>query len=113
MLLAPIVEIFCDGDDFYKNHIKNPTSKKLSMPPGKRQRKTEMSESEMMTIVILFHLNHYRTFKDFYCDCILSQFSIEFPNAFGYSCFVALMPRLLDFSKIARYKISIEIFTIF
>ena len=96
MLLAPIVEIFCDVDDFYKNHTKLTTNKKLPMHSGKRQRKTEMSEGEMMTIMILFHLSHYRTFKDFYFDCILGQFRTEFPKAVSYPRFVALMPRLLE-----------------
>lgn len=71
------------------------SGKKLPLPPGKRQRKTEMSEGEMMTIMILFHLSHYRTFKDFYCDCILGQFRTDFPKAVSYPRFVALMP---DFS---------------
>ena len=104
MLLAPIVEIFCDVDDFYKNHIKQTANKKLPMPPGKRQRKTEISEGEMMTIMILFHLSHYRTFKDFYCDCILNQFRTEFPKAVSYPRFVALMPRLLE--PLAAYVFS-------
>jgi len=96
MLLAPIVEIFCDVDDFYKKHIEQTVGKKLPLSPGKRQRKTEMSEGEMMTIMILFHLSHYRTFKDFYCDCILAQFRTAFPTAVSYPRFVALMPRLLE-----------------
>ena len=96
MLLAPIVEIFCDVDDFYKKHIEKSSGKKLPMLAGKRQRRTEMSEGEMMTIMILFHLSHYRTLKDFYCDCILGQFRTEFPKAVSYPRFVALMPRLLE-----------------
>ena len=96
MLLAPVVEIFCDVDDFYKEHMEQTMGKKLPILPGKRQRKTEMSEGEMMTIMILFHLSHYRTFKDFYCDCILVQFRTAFPKAISYPRFVALMPRLLE-----------------
>lgn len=96
MLLAPIVEIFSDVDDFCKKYRGQAVYKKLPMPPGKRQRKTGMSEGEMMTIMILFHLSHYRTFKDFYCDCILNQFRTEFPKAVSYPRFVALMPRLLE-----------------
>lgn len=96
MILAPIVEIFCDIDDFYKSHVKQLAAKSLPLPKGKRQRKTEMSESEMMTIMILFHLSHYRTFKDFYLDCILDQLSVYFPKAVSYPRFVALMPRMLE-----------------
>src|SRR5579871_1119281 len=96
MLLAPMVEIFCDIDDFYKKHVKQPLIKKLPTLSGKRNRKTTMSESEMMTVMILFHLSHYRTFKDFYCDCIHGQLRNEFPKAVSYPRFVSLMPRLLE-----------------
>lgn len=104
MLLAPIVEIFCDIDEFYKNHVKKSASKKFPLPKGKRQRKTELSESEMMTILILFHLSHYRTFKNFYIDCVLGQLSREFPKAVSYPRFVALMPRLL--APLTAYVLS-------
>ena len=104
MLLAPIVEIFCDIDEFYKNHIKESRNKTLPLPKGKRQRKTELSESEMMTIMILFHLSHYRTFKDFYMDCVLGQLSQEFPKAVSYPRFVTLMPRLL--APLTAYVLS-------
>jgi hypothetical protein len=96
MLLTPIVEIFCDIDDFCKTHVTQNTAKALPSPNKKRQRKTEMSESEIMTILILFHLSHYRTFKDFYLDCVLQQLSGYFPNAVSYPRFVALMPRVLE-----------------
>lgn len=95
MLLAPIVEIFCDIDDFHKEYMKKFSKIALEPQKGKRQRKTEMSESEMITIMIFFHLSHYRTFKDFYKDCVLSQLSCYFPKAVSYPRFVALMPRIL------------------
>jgi hypothetical protein len=104
MLLAPIVEIFCDIDEFYKNYAKEFANKLLPLPKGRRQRKTELSESEMVTIMILFHLSHYRTFKDFYMDCVLGQLSREFPKAVSYPRFVALMPRLL--APLTAYVLS-------
>ena len=104
MILAPIVEIFCDIDEFYKNHVKKSAARLLPLPKGKRQRKTALSESEMMTILVLFHLSHYRTFKDFYIDCVLGQLSREFPKAVSYARFVALMPRLL--SPLTAYVLS-------
>lgn len=104
MLLAPIVEIFCDIDDFYKQYITNSANKALPLPAGKRNRKTEMSESEMMTIMILFHLSHYRTFKDFYLDCVVGQLYSYFPHVVSYPRFVALMPRLL--APLTAYALS-------
>jgi IS5 family transposase len=96
MLLAPIVEIFCDIDDFYKSHAQQFAAKALPLVKGKRCRKTDMSESEMMTLMILFHVSHYRTFKDFYIDCVLGSLTDCFPKAVSYPRFVALMPRLLE-----------------
>lgn len=104
MLLAPIVEIFCDIDDFYKKHLTEFATKALPSLEKTRDRKTQMSESEMMTIMILFHLSHYRTFKAFYLDCVLQQLSDYFPTAVSYPRFVALMPRMLV--PIASYVLS-------
>ncbi len=99
-----MVEIFCDIDEFYKNYAKEFTTKAFPLLKGKRQRKTELSESEMMTIMVLFHLSHYRTFKDFYRDCVLGQLYREFPKAVSYPRFVALMPRLL--APLTKYVLS-------
>ena len=104
MLLAPIVEIFCDIDDFYKSYAQQFATKALPLTKKKRRRKTDMSESEMMTIMILFHLSHYRTFKDFYFDCIVGQFSSDFPKAVSYPRFVALMPRILILDVLVFYS---------
>jgi len=104
MLLTPIVEIFCDIDDFYKSYVKQFAGKILPRKIGKRQRKTEMSESEIMTVVTLFHLSHYRRFKDFYLDCILGQLSSCFPKVVSYPRFVALIPRIL--TPLTAYVLS-------
>ena len=104
MLLAPIVEIFCDIDEFCKSHVKELANKLFPLPQGKRQRKTELSESEMMTIMIVFHLSHYRTFKDFYVNCVLGQLYREFPKAVSYPRFIALMPRML--APLTAYVLS-------
>nr|WP_115712699.1 hypothetical protein [Legionella sainthelensi] len=69
-MLAPAVEIFCDIDDFCKQWFKETFPYLLPTPNRKRQRACKMSASEIMTIVILFHLSHYRTFKDYYVDCV-------------------------------------------
>jgi hypothetical protein len=35
-----------------------------------RLRATQMHQSEMMTIMILFHESHYRTFKAYYTEYV-------------------------------------------
>ena len=65
MLLAPIVEIFCDIDDFCKHHQPNTPLKLLEVDGVKRRnRRTQMSMSEIMTVLVLFHLSHYRGYID-------------------------------------------------
>ncbi len=93
MILAPITSIFCDIDDLYKQYLTH--AKTLPKKKGSRERKTQMSISEMMTIVVLFHLSHYRTFKAFYLECVLEDLSSYFPYAVSYPRFIALMPRVL------------------
>src|SRR3990167_2483943 len=81
-MLAPVTEIFCDIDDFCKDYLKNQSSFLLPNPERKRDREMQMSLSEIGTIIVLFQMSHYRTFKDFYYGCIL-------PDALSYTRFVA------------------------
>lgn len=97
MLLAPIVEIFCNIDDFCNNYSKKENQKYLPQSHKKsRNRATALTESELITILVLFHLSHYRTFKDFYISCVLEDLSIYFPRAVSYPRFVSLTGRVLE-----------------
>lgn len=69
-MLAPVTEIFCDIDDFCKQYLKQNSVYLLPNPNRKRDRESQMSMSEIMTIVVLFQMSHYRTFKDFYCESV-------------------------------------------
>lgn len=97
MLLAPIVEIFCDIDDYCKSHLKE-NEKNLLRVDGKKKRKraAHLSTSELIAILVFFHLSHYRTFKDFYVSCVLEDLKTYFPKAVSYARFVALTPRVLE-----------------
>jgi hypothetical protein len=54
-----------------------------------------MAPSELMTLVVLFHVSHYRTFKAFYTEHVCLHLRAEFPTLVSYQCFVELMPRIL------------------
>jgi hypothetical protein len=43
-----------------------------------------------MTIVVLFHMSHYRTFKDFFHDCVLRDLHSYFPTMVSYNRFVEI-----------------------
>ena len=62
-----IISVFCDADNFYKKfelYIKEhclSSNEKLSTKMCSR-----LTEAEVITICIVFHLSGYRTFKHYY-----------------------------------------------
>jgi Transposase DDE domain len=90
--MIPLTEIFTMIDDYCKIFDENMEGLMLPNPQRKRKRPCRISLSEIMTIIIMFQLSHYRTFKDFYLDCLLVQYRKEFPNYVSYNRFVELMP---------------------
>jgi len=90
-----ILELFCSVDDFW---LQFAPQWQKSLPAGgqrKRLRATQMYPSEMMTIMILFHQSHYRTFKAYYTEYVQRHLRSEFPTLVSYQRFVELMPTLL------------------
>jgi hypothetical protein len=61
--MSKLVELFCDVDDFCKVFIPQWRKQLLEDGMRKRQREGQMATSEMMTIVVSFHMSHYRDFK--------------------------------------------------
>jgi len=90
-----IEKLYSDVDDFNKETIFNPTQKLL--PPSKYSRfdKFTMSVSEVMTIVILFHMSGYRNFKTFYTEHVCKYMKSEFPKLVSYNRFVELQASLV------------------
>ena len=97
-MIIPLTEIFCEVDDFYRTLECTPppallpsgdtVNPPMIMPP------CTLSPSEKMTLVIAFHLPHYRTFKHFYAH-VQEYWRAEFPGLVSYPRFVALQPYLL------------------
>ena len=88
-----ILAIFCDVDEFCKSfeayckeHLLEVSSEKKGFFP-----KSSMALSEIMTIVILFHLSQYRTFKWYYKSYVSEQLRDCFPQLVSYNRFVELM----------------------
>ncbi|MBL3284633.1 IS982 family transposase domain protein [Rickettsiales endosymbiont of Paramecium tredecaurelia] len=61
IILVLIENIFCEIDDFCKEFYPNQSYRILPNPNRKRIRYCKMASSEIMTIIILFHLSYYRT----------------------------------------------------
>jgi len=89
-----LVELFVAVDDFWQ--AVRPQWHQYLLSSGKRQRirSTELSESEMMTILVLFHQSNYRHFKAFYVKHVSVYLRDEFPSLVSYPRFVALQPRV-------------------
>lgn len=89
--MCDLVELFCSIDDFWKSF--NAEWERCLIGKPKRGPEPELSVSEMMTIVILFHQSNYRTFKHFYSP-ICEHHKRDFPRLISYGRFVQIMKSL-------------------
>lgn len=89
MTTANLIEIFCLMDEFCKN-LKPVLKKRMVENPGKRRRNRpcKMSDSEVMTILVLFHLMRHRDLKTFYLGYVCNHIREDFPNRLSYNRFV-------------------------
>ncbi|MCK0146697.1 IS982 family transposase, partial [Arenibacter sp. F26102] len=86
-----ITEISCSIDEFCK--VFEPAFQKKLISDGKKQRNRpfRMSQSEILTITVLFHMSGYRTFKHFYLYYVKEHLRDEFPVTVSYNRFTELM----------------------
>ena len=88
-------EIFCIADDFCKEFDASIEKNSLRADGKKhRRRKGQMSDSEIMTILICFHFNTYRNFKHYYLSYVKGYLKDSFPKAVSYNRFVELESRV-------------------
>lgn len=90
-----MTEIFCAADDFYQDIQKYACENLLPYKSGEKISSSRIEDSEIMTIMILFHSSHYRNFKAFYTKCVLKNLNKAFPKLVSYSRFVELIPRII------------------
>ena len=97
-MLTPdkITEIFCIIDDFCNEYKKNISNKQVLPSDGKkhRNRSCEMSDSEIMTILIMFHFGTFHNFKHYYLHFIGVHLKNEFPKQLSYNRFVEIEHRV-------------------
>jgi hypothetical protein len=90
-----ITEIFVNVDNFYSQFKKEIKKHQLSTTKKQRNRKFTMSASEVMTIMILFHLSNQKNIKHFYLFYIKQHLKKEFPSTVSYNRFTELMQSVL------------------
>lgn len=88
-----VTQIFCDVDDFCevlkRVGVGVPALPYAGAPKPYR---SQLSLSEVTTIVIAFQGSGFRTFKEFYTLQVLPHWRETFPQLVGYTRFVELMP---------------------
>ena len=88
-----ILALFCDIDDFCL--LFEPLWKDRLLETRQRQRACSLCLSEVMTIMVLFHVSSYRNFKSFYTEHVMKHLVWAFPRLVSYNRFVELMPSAL------------------
>ena len=81
------------ADDFFLG-FQEAWRRHLLASGRKRMRESEISISEIMTILIAFQISHFRDFKAFYA-ALGVQHRRDFPSLPSYNRFVELIPRTL------------------
>lgn len=91
-----IIEIFCATDEFSKKYEEEIENMPLLSSEGKvrRRRAASMSDSEIMTILIMFHFGTFDNFKHYYLHFIKLHLKSDFPDAVSYNRFVELESRV-------------------
>lgn len=85
-----ITEIFFNIDEFCQQLDQLIEASSIGNPP---KRKPKMSHSEIMTIMVLFHLKGFRDMKTFYNSYVLVHMKSEFPETVSYNRFTELMQK--------------------
>ena len=85
-----ILTVFCQIDDFCQEF--EPKFNQMLLSDGKRQRNkpSAMCLSEVMTILVMFHVLGFRNLKTFYNNFVCCYWRKEFPNLLSYNRFVEL-----------------------
>ena len=80
MTSTDLIEIFCILDEFCK-YFEPELRRHTLETPGKRHRDRpcRMSDSEIMTILVIFHIRRFRDLKSFYLGYVCRHMRAESP----------------------------------
>ena len=102
-----ITTLYCCLDDFCKV-FADWEAHHLIPSSTRPQRSGKLSRSEMLFIMVLFHLSPYKNFKTFYLYGIGVQHRACFRDLPHYDRFVSLMPRLFAPLMVLLHSLSGE-----
>lgn len=94
---SKITEIFFLVDEFCKEFNNAQEGHILLKDTSKRSRnrRFKLSDSEVITILILFHVGQFRNLKHYYINYIQKHLSSEFPETVSYNRFTELQKKAL------------------
>lgn len=94
---ANLMEIFYIIDEFCKSFDQTIKKHSLSADANKktRNKKSKLSPSEVITILVLFHTGGYRNLKHFYLFYVSKHMNKEFPAQVSYNRFVELQKKAM------------------
>lgn len=96
MLKDKVIEFFVELDDFQLEFNEYINQSRIEQGYTKtRNRATVLSESEMMSILLLFHYGHFTNFKHFYTQYVQIHLTDCFTQTLSYSRFIQLQPRVM------------------
>lgn len=97
MLRDKVIEFFVKLDDFQQEFTKNMENhpKLVDTKVKRRNRKGKLSDSEMMSIYLLFHFGQFTNFKHFYLQYVCKHLNDLFPDLVSYERFTARQERVL------------------
>lgn len=88
-----ILTVFCQIDDFCQTFEPKFSQQLLADGKKKRNKPSQMTMSEVMTILVLFHQSGFRNLKTFYQELIGQYRRADFPHLLSYNRFVELQSK--------------------
>lgn len=102
-----MVTVFCTVDDFCQQFAPAWQRHWLPKPGRQRRRPCRLALSEVLTLVIWFHLSGYRCFKHFYLRQVCTELRSAFPHLPSYSRMVELLPAaFVPLCAFLRYRLA-------
>ena len=91
--MESVTELFCLVDDFCRQFEPAWEQRHLTSGMQQRRRRSALSLSELMTLVVLFHQLRFRQFKRFYVAYACRHLRAAFPTLPSYHRCVEWLPR--------------------
>ncbi|SCZ61920.1 Transposase DDE domain-containing protein [Photorhabdus luminescens] len=93
--ISNLEKLYCCVDDFCQKFIPLWHQQLIENGLLKRRREASLSLSEVMTLLILFHMSHYRDFKTSYIQHVKHYLKADFPKLVSYTWMLTLKQRAL------------------